>query len=116
MGHVAIPEMSRALVAGDGAMRHVVTPELPCSRRWMPQDTRACASVLSFIFYLELLHGGTRSSGYRQSPDLKYVSRGLFVKNIFQKGQNKKIHLKLCLFELEKILAFIQLHGKEIGL
>jgi hypothetical protein len=38
------------------------------------------------------------------------------VKNIFQKGQNKKIHLKLCLFELEKILAFIQLHGKEIGL
>jgi hypothetical protein len=56
-GHVAIPEMSRALVAGAGATRHVVAPELPCSRRWMPQDTRACASVLSFIFYLELLHG-----------------------------------------------------------
>jgi hypothetical protein len=71
---------------------------------------------LVFYFLLRAATRGTRSSGYQQSPDLKYVSRGLFVKNIFQKGQNEKIHLKLCLFELEKILAFIQLHGKEIGL
>jgi hypothetical protein len=67
-GHVAVPELPRALVAGAGAMRHVAAPELPCARRWEPRDMRACAPVLSFIFDLKLVRGGTRSSGYRQWP------------------------------------------------
>jgi hypothetical protein len=64
-GHVAVPELLRALVAGGGATRHVAALELPYVRRWEPRDTRACAPVLSFIFDLELVRGGTRSSWYR---------------------------------------------------
>jgi hypothetical protein len=60
-GHVAVSELPRALVAGAGAMRHVVALELPCARRWEPRDMRACAPVLSFIFDLKLIRGGTRS-------------------------------------------------------
>jgi hypothetical protein len=66
LGHVAVPELSGALVVGAGATRHVTASELPCARRWVSRDTQACALVLSFIFDLELVHGGTWSSGYRQ--------------------------------------------------
>jgi hypothetical protein len=37
MGHVAVPELLRALVAGGEATRHVVALKLPCARRWEPQ-------------------------------------------------------------------------------
>jgi hypothetical protein len=57
MGHVAVPELPWALVAGAGATRHVAAPELPCARRRESWDTQTCASVLSFIFELELVHG-----------------------------------------------------------
>jgi hypothetical protein len=67
-GRVAVSELSRALVAGAGATRHVMALEQPCARRWEPQDTRACAHVFPFIFDLKLIRGGTRSSGYRQWP------------------------------------------------
>jgi hypothetical protein len=60
-GHVAVSELPRALVAGAGAMRHAAALELPCARRWEPRDMRACAPVLSFIFDLKLIRGGTRS-------------------------------------------------------
>jgi hypothetical protein len=36
MGHVAVPELLRALVVGGGATRHVVALKLPCVRRWEP--------------------------------------------------------------------------------
>jgi hypothetical protein len=66
-GHVAVLELPQALVVGAGAMRHVTAPELPCARRREPRDTLACAPVLSFIFDLELVREGIRSSGYRQT-------------------------------------------------
>jgi hypothetical protein len=65
-GHVAVPELPRALVAGAGATRHVIASELPCARRWEPRDTQACVPVLSIVFDLELVCGGTRSLGYQQ--------------------------------------------------
>jgi hypothetical protein len=66
MEHVVVPELPRAMVVGAGATRHMVASELPCARIWEPRDIWACAPVLSFIFDLELVRGGTRSSGYRQ--------------------------------------------------
>jgi hypothetical protein len=51
-GHVAILELSCALVVGAGVTRHVVALE--------PRDTQTYASVLSFIFNLELVHWGTQ--------------------------------------------------------
>jgi hypothetical protein len=41
MGHVALSELPRALVAGAAATRHVAAPELSCARGWEPQDKRA---------------------------------------------------------------------------
>jgi hypothetical protein len=67
-GHVVVPELPWALVAGAGVTRHVVAPKLPCARKWEPQETRACAPVLPFIFDLKLIRGGIWSSGYRQNP------------------------------------------------
>jgi hypothetical protein len=64
-GHVVVPKLPWGLMAGARAMRHVVAPELPCARRWEPRETQACELILSFIFDLELVHGGTRFSGYR---------------------------------------------------
>jgi hypothetical protein len=64
MGHEAVLELLRTLVAGARATRHVAAPELPCARRWVPWDMWACAPVLCFIFNLELLRGGTWSLGY----------------------------------------------------
>jgi hypothetical protein len=49
MGHVAVPELPRVLVAGARATRHVAAPKLPYARRWESWDTRACTPVLSFI-------------------------------------------------------------------
>jgi hypothetical protein len=66
IGHVAAPELSRALVVGAEAMRHVGAPGLPYAKRWELRGTRACAPVLSFIFDLELVRGGIRSLGYQQ--------------------------------------------------
>jgi hypothetical protein len=57
MGHVAIPELSWALVAGARAMRHTAALELPCARRREPQDTRACVPILPFVFDLKLVCG-----------------------------------------------------------
>jgi hypothetical protein len=36
-GHVAVPELPRALVAGIGATRHATVPELSYARRWEPR-------------------------------------------------------------------------------
>jgi hypothetical protein len=68
MGHMADPELSWALVVGATATRHVAAPELPYAKSREPRDTRACASVLPFVFDLKLLRGGIWSSGYRQWP------------------------------------------------
>jgi hypothetical protein len=51
-GHVEVLELPWALVVEAGATRHVVALE--------PRDTQAYASVLSFIFNLELVHWGTQ--------------------------------------------------------
>jgi hypothetical protein len=56
-GHVTVPELSRALVAGAGTTRHMAAPELLCARRREPWDMRSCVHVLSFIFDLKLIHG-----------------------------------------------------------
>jgi hypothetical protein len=40
MGHMAVPELPRALVVGAGATRHMAAPELPCARRREPWNTR----------------------------------------------------------------------------
>jgi hypothetical protein len=87
MGHVVVPELSRALVAGAGATGHVAvlelscvrrwepgpwgtwrsrscrhealaTPELPCARRWVLWDTQACVPVLPFVFDLKPVREG----------------------------------------------------------
>jgi hypothetical protein len=67
-GHMAVPELPRALAAGATAMRHAVALELPCARGRELRDTRACAPILPFVFDLKLICGGVRSSGYQQWP------------------------------------------------
>jgi hypothetical protein len=52
-----VPELSWALVAGAGATGHVAVPELPCARRWEPQDTWPCALVLYFVLTWRLYAG-----------------------------------------------------------
>jgi hypothetical protein len=39
MGHVAVPERSRAMVVGAGATRHAAVLELSCASRREPRDT-----------------------------------------------------------------------------
>jgi hypothetical protein len=50
-------ELPRVLVAGAGATRHVVAPELPYARIREPWDTRACTPILSFVLTWSLYVG-----------------------------------------------------------
>jgi hypothetical protein len=63
MRHVAVPELLQALLAGARATRHMTAPELPYTRRQEPQDTQACAPVLSFVFDLKLVREGIQGPG-----------------------------------------------------
>jgi hypothetical protein len=57
MGHMAVPELPRALVVGAEAKRHVAALELPCARRREPWDTQACVPILSFVLTWSLYVG-----------------------------------------------------------
>jgi hypothetical protein len=48
-GHVTVPELLWALVAGARPTRDVAALELPCARRQEPWDTWACAPISSFV-------------------------------------------------------------------
>jgi hypothetical protein len=80
MGHVAVPELPRVLVAGAGATRHVAAPELPCARRREPWDTWSYAPVLSFILTWSLYVGVSglqdTNSGPRAHPGRGWETAG----------------------------------------
>jgi hypothetical protein len=68
IGHIAVPELLWALVAGARATRHVAALKLPCARRQEPWDTRACAPVLSFILTWRLYMGVSGLQGTNSGP------------------------------------------------